>query len=129
MPRGSDIRVPGVWGLLRRAVETFRRIDGTEWAGSFAFNAFFSLFPLIVFLVTLSSFFFDQDRAAVKVVAYLQSSVPMTGQMQERIVGTIAGVIRAREAAGAAAFLLLLWSGIQCFVTLLNRGRCSCRGV
>ena len=41
-----------IWAILRLGGETFSRIDGTEWAGAFAFNAFFSLFPLVVLLVT-----------------------------------------------------------------------------
>lgn len=57
------------WGIFRLAARKFLRINGTEWAGAFAFNAFFSLFPLMVLLVTISSAFIDQDRAATEVIA------------------------------------------------------------
>ena len=36
-----------VWAILYLAVKKFLRIDGAQWAGAFAFNAFFSLFPLM----------------------------------------------------------------------------------
>ena len=39
-----------VWAILRLAFKKFLRIDGTTWAGAFAFNAFFALFPLMALL-------------------------------------------------------------------------------
>ena len=62
-----------IWARLRFAGKTFVQIDGSQWAGAFAFNAFFSLFPLIVLLVTIGSFFVDRDRAGNEIVAYLES--------------------------------------------------------
>jgi uncharacterized BrkB/YihY/UPF0761 family membrane protein len=41
-----------VWAILWLAVKSFLRIDGAHWAGAFAFHAFFSLFPLMILLVT-----------------------------------------------------------------------------
>ena len=65
-----------VWAILCFAVKKFSRIDGAQSAGAFAFNAFFSLFPLIVLLVTIASAFVDRDRAGKEVIAYLESYVP-----------------------------------------------------
>ena len=45
-----------VWAILCLGLKNFCRIDGAHWAGAFAFNAFFSLFPLILLLVTMVSF-------------------------------------------------------------------------
>lgn len=108
-----------VWTILCLAVKKFWRIEGSQWAGSFAFNAFFSLFPLMVLLVTFASFFVDRDRAGKEVIAYVQSSVPISGEMQRQIFDTIGGVIRARQQAGVVAFLILVWVGLQCFTTLI----------
>lgn len=108
-----------VWAMLSLAVKRFFRMDGAQWAGAFAFNAFFSLFPAIVLLVTLASFFVDQDRAAVEVIAYLENYVPSSGEMQRQVFESIAGVIRAREQAGMVAFLVLVWTALQCFTTLI----------
>jgi YihY family inner membrane protein len=108
-----------VWAMLRLAVGKYMRIDGAQWAGAFAFSAFFSLFPLIVLLVTVASSFVDRDRAGKEVIAYLESYVPISGDMQRHIFDTIAGVIKAREQAGAVALLILVWSALQCFTTLI----------
>jgi Ca2+-transporting ATPase len=95
------------------------RIDGAHWAGAFAFNAFFSLFPLMVLLVTVASSFVDRERAGKVVIAYVESYVPISGEMQRQIFDTIAGVIQAREQAGVVAVLILIWSARRSFTTLI----------
>lgn len=107
------------WPVIRSAVQTFFRIDGPQWAGAFAFNAFFSLFPLIVLIVTIASFFVDHEQAGTDVIASLEPYVPLTGEMQRHIFDTISGVIKARERAGALAFVILIWTALQCFTTLI----------
>jgi len=108
-----------VWATLGLGGKRFAEIDGAQWAGAFAFNAFFSLFPIIVLFVTIASFFVDRDRAGSEVIAYLESHVLISGPMQHQITETIAGVITARERAGAIAALILLWTAIQCFMTFI----------
>jgi YihY family inner membrane protein len=108
-----------VWAILCLAVKKYLTIDGAQWAGAFAFNAFFSLFPLIVLLVTIASSLVDRDRAGEEVIAYIESHVPISGEMQRYIFNTIAGVVKAREQAGAVAFLILVWTALQCFTTLI----------
>jgi Ca2+-transporting ATPase len=95
------------------------RIDGGQWAAAFAFNAFFSLFPLMILLVTVASFFVDRDRAGNEVIGYMESYVPMSGKMQDHVLDTIAGVIKSRQQAGAVALLILVWVALQCFTTLI----------
>ncbi|HAR45645.1 MAG: hypothetical protein A2X56_13200 [Nitrospirae bacterium GWC2_57_13] len=114
------------WSILRLAVKKFSEIDGVTWAGAFAFNAFFSLFPLIVLFVTIASSFIDRDRAGIDIIGYVERYVPISGHMQRTIFNTIAGVVNARGQAGAVAFLLLVWVASQCFTTLIsatNRAR------
>jgi Ca2+-transporting ATPase len=119
MPNRLDQNTRRVRAILCLAVKKFLRIDGAQWAGAFAFNAFFSLFPLMVLLVTIASFFVDGDRAGKEVIAYMEGSVPISGEMQRNIFATIAGVIKARGQAGAVAFLILIWAALQCFTTLI----------
>lgn len=108
------------WAIFRLAARKFLRIDGPAWAGAFAFNAFFSLFPLMVLLVTISSAFIDRDRAATEVIAYVETYVPISGDMQAYIFDTIAGVIKERGQAGAIALLILVWVTLKCFTTLIS---------
>jgi YihY family inner membrane protein len=119
MPSRLDQMTRRVWAILCLAVKTFLRIDAAAWAGAFAFNAFFSLFPLMILLVTVASSFVDRDRAGKEVIVYIESYVPISGEMQGYVFDSIAGVIEAREEAGAVALLILVWSALQCFTTLI----------
>jgi Ca2+-transporting ATPase len=49
----------------------------------------------------------------------MESYVPISGELQRQIFGTIAGVINARKQAGAVAALVLVWPALQCFTTLI----------
>ena len=120
MPNRFDQGIRRVWAILRLAVKKFLRIDGTAWAGAFAFNAFFALFPLMVLLVTISSFFVDRYEAEEKVIAHVESYVPLSDKMQQYIFEAIGGVITAREQASAVVFLILVWIALQCFTTLIS---------
>jgi len=109
-------RIRAIIGL---AFKKFFRIDGVQWAGAFAFNAFFSLFPLIVLFVTTASAFIDRERAAKAIITFLENYVPISGKMQGYIFDTIADVIKARGPVGMVAFIILVWAASQCFITLI----------
>jgi YihY family inner membrane protein len=108
-----------VWATICLAVKAFLQIDGAHWAGAFAFNAFFSLFPLMILFVTMASSFVGRDRAGRAIIAYVESYVPISGEMQWHVFDTIAGVIQARQQTGAVAGLILIWATLQCFSTLI----------
>jgi Ca2+-transporting ATPase len=114
---GQEIR--RVWTILCLGLKKFSRIDGAQWAGAFAFNAFFSLFPLVLLLVTMASFVVDRERAGKEVIAHVESYVPVSGELKSQIFGAITSVIKARTQAGAVAFLILVWPAFQCFTTLV----------
>lgn len=108
------------WVLTRLAAKRFLRIDGAQWAEAFAFNAFFSLFPLIILFVTLASFFVDRQSAGRAILTYVEGYVPLDGEMRARIFEAIGGVIHAREGAGVAALLTLVWAALRGFTTLVR---------
>lgn len=82
--------------MLRRAVDRFFLIDGSQRAGAFAYSAFFSLFPLIILFVTTASVFISHDTAGKAVIGYVEHCVPLNGGMRHHIFNTIAGVVKAR---------------------------------
>jgi YihY family inner membrane protein len=114
---GQEMRRAGA--LACRAVKNFFRINGTQWAAAFAFNALSSIFPVIVLIVTVASFFVDRDAAGKAIITHLEIYAPISGEMQRHIFDTITGVIKARHQAGIVAFLVLVWSAHQCFTTLI----------
>ena len=109
-----------IWATLLLAAQKFLRIDGPERAAAFSYNAFFSLFPLVVLLVSAASLFIDHAMAGQAVIGYVERYVPLSGEMQNYIFNTISGVVRARGQAGAVALLMLVWVATQFFTTLIH---------
>lgn len=99
-------------------------INGSQWAASIAYSAFFSLFPLMVLIVTIASAFINRDEAGKTVISYVESYVPISGDMQKYIFGALTGVVEARGKAGLLAFGVLVWGALQLFsalITVTNR--------
>lgn len=109
-----------VWRICGLALDKFSTINGAQAAAAFTHYAFFSLFPLIVLIVTLASAFIDREQAGEVVIAFIENYVPITGEMQRYIFGAISGVIKARGQAGAIAFLMLIWAAMGFFATLIR---------
>jgi Ca2+-transporting ATPase len=120
MPSRLNQTTCRLWAILRLAVNKFSDIDGAQSAGAFAHFAFFSLFPLIVIFVTLASIFIDRNLAETEVISFVETYVPISGEMQRYIFDTIAGVVKARGQASAIAFLMLVWSAMQFFTALIS---------
>ena len=106
--------------VLRLALRKFLGIEGAQRSAAFAYSAFFSLFPLVILLVTAASFFIDRGLAGKAVIGFVERYVPLSGDMQGYIFNTIAGVVKARRQAGTAAFLMLVWAATQFFTALVH---------
>jgi Ca2+-transporting ATPase len=109
-----------VWLIFRLAIKTFVRIDGVQWAGAFAFNAFFSLFPLIILVIAITSVFIDRIQAGGVVIEFIEGYIPIGGEMQRFIFNTISDVVEARGPIGAISSFILIWGALQCFTTLIT---------
>ncbi|OGF51353.1 MAG: hypothetical protein A2044_01675 [Candidatus Firestonebacteria bacterium GWA2_43_8] len=107
------------WAIFTLTVKKFLKLNGGQWAGSFAFDLFFSIFPLIVLFVTIASFFIDPVVAGKEIIVYMQRYVPIRGEMQDQIFNTLSGVVKARSHVGVISFFILAWGAIQCFSTLI----------
>ncbi|PIQ99237.1 MAG: hypothetical protein COV66_15325 [Nitrospinae bacterium CG11_big_fil_rev_8_21_14_0_20_45_15] len=120
MPGKLEKIIFGIGSSLFLAAKKFSQIDGAQRAGAFAFYAFFALFPFVVLLVTVASVFIDQSMAETNVIAYVESYIPISGEMQHLIFDTVEGVIQARNEAGVVATLMLVWATIQFFTTVIS---------
>ena len=111
-----------LWKLVSTSVLRYNEIDGEQRAASFAYYAFFSLFPLIVLLVTTvgGSLLKDQAAASLTVTLLLQQYIPLSPADQKAILATINGFIAGRGSAGLLAFLTLAWSSLRFFQALVR---------
>jgi len=120
MVRLFEQKVHRIRCILSFSVQKFLQIDGVMWGAAFAYNAFFSLFPLIILFITGASFFIDRTRATMEIVGFVERYVPMSNKMHHHIFDTVTGVVTARRQASTVAFFLLLVMTVRCFITLIN---------
>src|SRR5271166_2371637 len=77
----------GFADLARNIGKAFQRcgeINGEECAASFAYYAFFSLFPLILLMAAIGTFFIpDRYQAARQVVQEVEQYVPLQAKDRE----------------------------------------------
>lgn len=116
------------WNVIWRAITKYTETDGEQRAASFAYYAFFSIFPMILLLVSAAAMFFDNEEKAAKVVINIVGSyIPVepvrsdgAATQANWFLHVVEGVIRNRQKAGLVAFGLLAWSAVRFFQSLVR---------
>jgi membrane protein len=102
---------------VRRALESFGEMRSAQSAAGMAYYAFFSLFPLTLFLVAVTSAIFvrDRQRAVEQVITLIRQAVPVAPGL---IRDNIEQVLKARGAIGLIGAVGTLWSATGFFSIL-----------
>src|ERR1700730_15937200 len=105
---------------ISKAANHYSRIDGEQCAASFAYYAFFSLFPLILLLVVVGTLFIpNRILAARRVVDEVEQFVPLQTKDKAVLVLTIDNTIQNGWRAGIFGLLALIWSALRFFQALV----------
>jgi len=111
----TDKKLGGWLSLLRATGREFQNDDGSTMAAAIAYYALFSFFPVVLLMITVSSFFFTSATAQKEVIAWAERYIPTSGDLIRANIGQI---LRARGAVSLLAILSLLWSGSGIFSAL-----------
>jgi YihY family inner membrane protein len=110
---------------VARAIQRYGLIDGEQCAASFAYYAFFSLFPLILLCVAMATLFVqDREVTAGKILIQVDQYLPLQESDRVLLLRTVQGVIEHGLGAGVLGFLVLTWSSLrfsQALVIGVNR--------
>lgn len=113
-----------LWDWLKTAGTLFSDINGSVWAASFSYYAFFALVPLAVLLVTITTDFaarfVGEQAAQAKAFECIVANVPLSGQARDLLSSTLEGVLRARGKIGLVALAGVLWSSLGFFQSLVS---------
>jgi YihY family inner membrane protein len=108
-----------------RALQRYGLIDGEQCAASFAYYAFFSLFPLILLCVAIATVFVqDREVTAAEILIQVDQYLPLQESDRVLLLHTVDGVIKHGLGAGLLGFLVLTWSSLrfsQALVIGVNR--------
>ncbi len=115
--RQSAARLPFV-GPVVRALGKSQRDGAMDMAASIAYFSFFSLFPLLMGLIAVSSFFIDSATIQSRVDRLLSDALPGS---EAFVRANVEALVELRSAAGVASLVGLLWAGSKMFGAL-SRG-------
>lgn len=101
--------------LLIRTVRELSEDDATHMAAGVAYYALFSMFPLLLGLIALSSFFLETEEAQARVAQLVSEYLPGTDQL---VLENVQSVLRLRGTLSLLAIAGLLWSGSGIFGAL-----------
>jgi membrane protein len=103
--------------IVKGSFLTFVLTKGTESAAALAFYTLFSLFPLLLSVVSVGSFFVDQNVVESTLINLLPTMIPVS---QDFIISNVQQVFTNRGAITILAFLGLIWSGTSVFTVIIR---------
>ena len=101
--------------IFKNALETFSDTRASQAAASLAYYAFFSLFPLLLVLISGGSYFLNSQQVYQSVTQFVQQAIPVSNQM---ITENLRQVLAVRGTVGLIGLLTLLWSASGVFTNL-----------
>jgi len=107
----------GTLEIIRVSVKSFTLLRGAEAAASLSYYALFSLFPLILILISALSFLLKTNEAVEAVVEFVLQIMPGAHSLIERNLQVI---LNQRAAFGAVGIIAALWSASGFFNTLVR---------
>lgn len=105
----------GRLAILRDALATFSNARASHSAAGLAYYAMFSLFPLMLALIALGSYFLDSQQVYQNVTGLVQRFLPFSGSLIDE---NLRAVLDARGAAGLFSLVALFWLASNVFTNL-----------
>jgi len=102
----------GVLGIIRNTIQRFTQERGAEAAASLAYYIFFSLFPMVLVIIVIGSFFVDRDVVQTNLLNLLQGVLP---GVKEIVIENINQVLQLRGSVTFLALISLTWSATMAF--------------
>jgi membrane protein len=107
--------------LIRNTIKEFLEDECTSLASVISYSTFFSIFPLLMGVSAILSFFVQDPATRDQVMSSVFSYLPTTGEFVRK---TMEGAVEKRGTIGIFSALLLLFSGRAVFestISAINR--------
>jgi membrane protein len=101
--------------IIKDAIETFNITHANQASAGLAYYLIFSLFPLLLVLVSAGSFFLNSEQVYLKVTQLVQENVPGSYEWIDENLRT---VLQQRGAVGIIGVATLIWAASGGFMSL-----------
>ena len=106
-----------IFRIVRGAWLTFSNAKGTEAAASLAYYTVFSIFPLLITIVTIGSLIIDPGLIEQKIAQILPDLFPIG---QDYIMDNFKSLFQVRGTVSIISLVGLIWSASAVFSTLIR---------
>ncbi len=113
--RNINKHLHGTLDIFRIAIHNFGNARAAEASASMAYYTFFSIFPLILVIISFTSIVLKSQFIQDQILNYLIAIFPINPDL---IISNIQNVLAKRGAVGILAFLGLIWSSTSMFNTI-----------
>jgi len=113
---GGKVAESRVFRVLHMVQQLYGEVEVSVRAGSFAYYALFSIFPLLALMLTIGSLFFSQEE----ITKTLLEVAPPGGQVKEIIEQTFEQFRRARPGVSIISIFIFLWASLRFFQSLVR---------
>lgn len=111
----SNQRLKKIWEFSKQVYRSYLKHQGTKQAAALAYFGLFSIFPLMLFLVYLGSFFISSEEIYNLLSAYLREVFPAGAN---NLIQILDQTLNTRGSIGLVSIVGLLWSGSSVFGVL-----------
>ena len=111
------IKIPFL-GFIYNVLESMGFDGASEVVGSIAYYSIFSLFPLLLGVISLLGFFLPSAEVQEQIFGFIETNLPVA---EDLIRLNITAIIQARGALGIVSLFALFWSASAMFYAI-NRG-------
>ncbi len=101
--------------IIKDAVETFNITHANQASAGLAYYLIFSLFPLLLVLISAGSFFLNSEQVYLKVTQLVQANVPGSHAWIDE---NLRQILQQRGAVGIIGLATLLWAASGGFMSL-----------
>jgi membrane protein len=117
MYRRANRLTGGALGTLGNALGGFNEANAGHVAAALAYYTMFSLFPMLLALIAVGSFFLEREQVQQQVVQSITQVAPISAEL---IRSNVEQVLQRRGTVGVVGLVGLIWSGTGVFTVLLD---------
>lgn len=104
-----------IWEFTQHVLDSFQEDDCAKQAAALAYFGLFSIFPLLLFLVYIGSYFLSSDALRPALDLFITRVFPAGA---DNLIRTMNQTIEARGSIGMVSIISLLWGGSSVFSVL-----------
>lgn len=105
----------GVISIFLTTIKQFDKQHGAEAAGSIAYFGVFSLFPILLFLVSVLGYFLEKIGSPIEIALLITQAIPISRNL---VYSNLVQILGAHKLGGIIGLVGLLWAGSSVFSTI-----------